>query len=75
MALDKRIKVIKRDERGQGGNLSATRPKERQPAEQPRPAVAKNNATTIITSWVRELRQRKSVDARQDFENLFHKAA
>lgn len=75
MALDKRIKVIKREERKQDGSLPAPRPFEAQPVEQTRPAVAKHSSATIINNWVRERRQRKSVDARQAFESLFHKAA
>ena len=75
MALDKRIKIIKRDERGRRDSLPATRSEAGQHAEQSRPAVANNNAATIVTSWVREMRQRKIGDARHAFESLFHKAA
>lgn len=74
-AQDKRIKVIKRDERHRRDSLPATRPEGEPHAEAPRPAVAQDNAATIVTSWVRELRQRKVVDARHAFESLFHKAA
>ena len=72
MVPDKRIKVIKRDERG---SLPATRTEAGQHAEELRPSVAKNKAATIVTGWVRELRERKSGDARHAFESLFHKAA
>jgi hypothetical protein len=75
MTLDKRIKVIKRDERSRPDTLTAARSEEAEHAEQLRPDVAKNNATTIVTSWVRELHRRKDVDARRAFESLFHKAA
>ena len=75
MAPDKRIKVIKRDARNRRGSLPAARREGGPHAAQPRPAVAENNAATIVTSWVRELRQRKDGDARQAFESLFQKAA
>lgn len=74
MSSNTRIKVIKRDER-HARSVQTAHSGEKQGAAENHVAAAKTNAATMVTMWVRELRQRKGEDARRGFKSLFPKAA
>ncbi|MDT4968031.1 MAG: hypothetical protein QOJ64_2768 [Acidobacteriota bacterium] len=66
MMTNKQIKVIKREERNQARPDSVDKRK---------PEETKRDAVTVVSEWVRELRQKKSAEGLQGFEGLFEKAA
>ena len=71
MAARKRVKIIKRAERH--GPQTVLSEKGR-PAARNSGEMAKPDAATVVTGWVRELRRRKVEEATHGFESLFGKA-
>ena len=61
----KPIKVIKREERNPARSVSVNN-------KQPE---TRRDAVTIVSEWVRELRQKKAAEALQGFEGIFENAA
>ena len=71
MQSGKEIKVIKRAERRQAqATLS-----QKGAALAGDKGESGRDAITVVTGWVRELRQKKVAEATRGFESLFHTAA
>ena len=71
MLSGKRIKIIKRTERGDsravGSDNTTSIRRDR--------AKTKRDAVSVVTEWVSELRQKKSEEATNGFASLFGNAA
>jgi hypothetical protein len=72
MAIEKRIKIIKRTERQD--TQAALAEKGRANAHNSG-RMAKRDAVTVVIGWVRELRRKKVAEATHGFESLFSNAA
>ena len=72
MVTGKQIKIIKRAERH--GPQAVLAEKGRAVAHDSG-GMAQRDAITVVTGWVRELRQKKVAEATRGFESLFRTAA
>jgi hypothetical protein len=72
MVTRKQIKIIKRAERHT--SQAALADKSRAIARNSG-VMARRDAVTVVTEWVRELRRKKVAEATRGFESLFHEAA
>ncbi|OLE55459.1 MAG: hypothetical protein AUG51_03085 [Acidobacteria bacterium 13_1_20CM_3_53_8] len=71
MVTGKQIKIIKRAERH---TTQAALADESRASPDGSVVIARSDAVTIVTGWVRELRQKKVAEATRGFESLFQEA-
>lgn len=72
MINGKQIKIVKRATRHETQTALSEKTKS---SARNSGAAAKREAVTIVTGWVRELRQKKVAETTHGFESLFRKAA
>jgi hypothetical protein len=72
MVNEKQIKLIKRSERDERRSVTAEKGRThiRNSASE-----AKREVVTVVTGWIRELRQRKAAETTRGFESLFSQSA
>lgn len=73
MVNEKQIKIIKRAE--QHHDTQTALSERSKSSVQRSDEMAKRDAVTVVTEWIREWRQKKAAEATRGFESLFDKAA